>query len=99
MQSLEGAGQLSMKPKISASVSTADYLERPEVMRRDSSATDNRPALKNDVPLHLLSATNQIQRQTFPTRQQIPTKLAALSKTGREKVGRGKASHRTDSSG
>lgn len=101
MQSLEGAGQLVMKPsaKTSASVSSADYLERPEVMRRDSSSNDTRPALKNDVPIHLLSATNQIQKQAFPTKQQIPTKLAALSKSGKEKVGRGKASHRTDSSG
>lgn len=85
--------------KTSASVSAADYLERPEVMRRDSSCTDTRPALKNDVPIHLLSATNQIQKQVLPTKQQIPTKLAALSRSGKEKPGRGKASHRTDSSG
>nr|DBA28591.1 TPA: hypothetical protein GDO54_008920 [Pyxicephalus adspersus] len=100
MQSLEGAGQLVMKPlsKTSASVSAADYLERPEVMRRDSNSTDTRPALKNDVPIHLLSATNQIQKQALPTKQQIPTKLAALSKSGKEKASRGKASHRTDSS-
>ncbi|XP_040183004.1 rho guanine nucleotide exchange factor 18 isoform X2 [Rana temporaria] len=99
MQSLEGASQL-MKPltKTSASVSAADYLERPEVMRRDSSSTDTRPALKNDVPVHLLSTTNQLQRPTVPTKQQIPTKLAALSKSGKEKTGRGKPSHRTDSS-
>ncbi|XP_073455325.1 rho guanine nucleotide exchange factor 18 isoform X1 [Aquarana catesbeiana] len=97
--SLEGASHL-MKPltKTSASVSAADYLERPEVMRRDSSSTDTRPALKNDVPFHLLSAMNQLQKQTLPTKQQIPTKLAALSKSGKEKPGRGKASHRTDSS-
>ncbi|CAI9536195.1 unnamed protein product [Staurois parvus] len=99
MQSLEGASQLVMKPltKTSASVSAADYLERPEVMRRDSSSTDTRPALKNDVPIHLLSATNQIQKQPLLAKQQIPTKLA-LSKSGKEKSGRGKASHRTDSS-
>ncbi|XP_018414177.1 PREDICTED: rho guanine nucleotide exchange factor 18 [Nanorana parkeri] len=100
MQSLEGAGQHVLKTlaKTSASVSAADYLERPEVMRRDSCSTDTRPALKNDVPIHLLSATNQIQKQALPTKQQIPTKLAALSKSGKEKAGRGKASHRTDSS-
>ncbi|XP_063772399.1 rho guanine nucleotide exchange factor 18 isoform X2 [Pseudophryne corroboree] len=96
----EGTSQLVMKPsaKSSASVSTADYLERPEVTRRDSSSTDIRPTFKNDVPIHLLSATNQIQKQALLTKQQIPTKLAALTKSGREKTGRGKASHRTDSS-
>ncbi|KAM4807837.1 LOW QUALITY PROTEIN: rho guanine nucleotide exchange factor 18 [Rhinophrynus dorsalis] len=97
---LEGHGQLVMKPtaKTSASMSAADYLERPEVSRRDSSGTENRPALKNEVPIHLLSATNQIQKQAALTKQQIPTKLAALTKGSREKPGRGKPSHRTESS-
>ncbi|XP_075060780.1 rho guanine nucleotide exchange factor 18 [Mixophyes fleayi] len=96
----EGTSQLVMKPtaKSSASVSAADYLDRPEVTRRDSSATDLRPAMKNDVPIHLLSATNQLQKQALLTKQQIPTKLAALTKSGKEKTGRGKASHRTESS-
>ncbi|XP_068089867.1 rho guanine nucleotide exchange factor 18-like isoform X2 [Hyperolius riggenbachi] len=100
MQNPEATGQLAMKPsaKLSASISTADYLERPEVTRRDSSSTDTRPTLKSDVPIHLLSATNQIQKQALLTKQQIPTKLAALSKSGKDKLGRGKASHRTDSS-
>ncbi|XP_077129657.1 rho guanine nucleotide exchange factor 18 isoform X3 [Ranitomeya variabilis] len=95
MQNLEGA---SMKPtaKSTASVSAADYLERPEVTRRDSTSMDARPALKNDVPIHLLSATNQIQKPTLLTKQQIPTKLATLTKSGRDKSSRGK-SHRTDS--
>ncbi|XP_056426375.1 rho guanine nucleotide exchange factor 18 [Hyla sarda] len=100
MQNVEGAGQLVMKPaaKTSASVSTADYLERPEVTRRDSNSMDTRPALKNDVPIHLLSATNQIQKPTLLTKQQIPTKLATQTKSGRDKSSRGKASHRTESS-
>ncbi|KAM4706790.1 LOW QUALITY PROTEIN: rho guanine nucleotide exchange factor 18 [Discoglossus pictus] len=99
MLNLEGPGQMVMKPtaKATASVSAADYLERPELTRRDSSATECRPTLKNDVPIHLLSATNQIQKQAA-VQQQIPTKLAALTKGGREKSSRGKASHRTDSS-
>ncbi|CAJ0962025.1 unnamed protein product [Ranitomeya imitator] len=96
MQNLEGA---SMKPtaKSTASVSAADYLERPEVTRRDSTSMEARPALKNEVPIHLLSATNQIQKPTLLTKQQIPTKLATLTKSGRDKSSRGK-SHRTDSS-
>lgn len=100
MQNLEGAGQLGIKPtaKPSASVSAADYLERPEVTRRDSNCMEPRPALKNDVPIHLLSATNQIQKPTLLTKQQIPTKLATLTKSGRDKSARGKASHRTESS-
>lgn len=101
MLNLEGAGPLGMKPtaKPSASVSAADYLERPEVTRRDSNSMESRPALKNDVPIHLLSATNQIQKPTLLTKQQIPTKLATLTKSGRDKSARGKASHRTESSG
>ncbi|CAH2293139.1 rho guanine nucleotide exchange factor 18 [Pelobates cultripes] len=99
MLNLEVPG-LPTKPtaKSTMSMSAADYLERPEVTRRDSSSTDTRPALKHDVPIHLLSATNQIQKQALLTKQQIPTKLAALTKGSREKSGRGKASHRTESS-
>ncbi|XP_069834032.1 rho guanine nucleotide exchange factor 18 isoform X2 [Dendropsophus ebraccatus] len=100
MQNLEGGGQLVMKPtaKPSASVSAADYLERPEVTRRDSNSMETRPTLKKDVPIHLLSATNQIQKQTSLTKQQIPTKLATQIKSGRDKSTRGKASHRSESS-
>ncbi|KAM8961224.1 rho guanine nucleotide exchange factor 18 [Pelodytes ibericus] len=99
MVTVEGPGQLVMKPsaKASSSMSAADYSERPELTRRDSNSTDIRPTLKHDVPIHLLSATNQIQKQTSLTKQQIPTKLAALTKGSKEKGGRGKASHRTES--
>ncbi|XP_069505331.1 rho guanine nucleotide exchange factor 18 isoform X2 [Ambystoma mexicanum] len=81
----------------SASMSAADYTERPEVVRRDSSALENRPTLRNKVPIHLLSATNQIQKPAA-VQQQIPKKLAAFTKGGKEKSVKGKASHRTDSS-
>lgn len=83
-----------------ASVSGMDYLERPELVRRDSTTLENRlvPAMKNEVPIHLLSATNQIQKQAA-VQQQIPTKLAAFSKGSKEKGGKSKASHRMDSSG
>uniref|UniRef100_H3AFI9 Rho/Rac guanine nucleotide exchange factor 18 n=1 Tax=Latimeria chalumnae TaxID=7897 RepID=H3AFI9_LATCH len=84
----------------SYSVSGADYSDRPEVLRREGSIGEGRPSiiLKNDVPIHLLSTTNQIQKQTA-VQQQIPTKLAAISKGFKEKGGKGKAAHRTDSSG
>ncbi|KAM7134699.1 rho guanine nucleotide exchange factor 18 isoform 3-T3 [Macrochelys suwanniensis] len=88
-----------LKPAGRASVSGADYVERPELVRRDSAILENRPvlAMKNEVPIHLLSATNQIQKQAA-VQQQIPTKLATFTKGSKEKGGKSKASHRTDSS-
>nr|XP_056723545.1 rho guanine nucleotide exchange factor 18 [Euleptes europaea] len=88
------------KPCGRASVSGADYLERTELARRDSAAAEGRPMLplKNEVPIHLLSATNQIQKQAA-VQQQIPTKLAAFTKGSKERGSRpGKASQRADSS-
>ncbi|XP_041418041.1 rho guanine nucleotide exchange factor 18-like isoform X2 [Xenopus laevis] len=97
MLSKEGTSHLPIKPlaKTTMSMSAADYLERPEVTRRESSISDIRPALKKEVPIHLLSATNQIQKQVALTRQKIPTHLA-LDKV-KEKTSRGKASHRSES--
>uniref|UniRef100_A0A673IB62 Rho/rac guanine nucleotide exchange factor (GEF) 18b n=1 Tax=Sinocyclocheilus rhinocerous TaxID=307959 RepID=A0A673IB62_9TELE len=80
----------------SLSVSPADYLERPEVHSRRESSCSTLLA-KTEVPIHLISTTNQLHKQGS-VQQQIPTKLAALSK-GKEKSGKGKSSHRTDSSG
>ncbi|NXO65643.1 ARHGI factor, partial [Phainopepla nitens] len=80
-----------------SSVAGLEYLERPELARRDSTALENRPSLKNEVPIHLLSATNQIQKPAA-VQQQIPTKLATFTKGSKEKGGKNKASHRTDSS-
>ncbi|KAJ1085558.1 hypothetical protein NDU88_005688 [Pleurodeles waltl] len=82
---------------VSASMSAADYSERPEVVRRDSGAMENRLGPKNEVPIHLLSATNQIQKPAA-VQQQIPKKLATFTKGGKEKGPKSKASHRTDSS-
>lgn len=88
------------KTSVRVSVSGMDYLERPDLVRRDSTTLENRPvlALKNEVPIHLLSATNQIQKPAA-VQQQIPTKLATFTKGSKEKGGKSKASHRTDSSG
>ncbi|XP_051551427.1 rho guanine nucleotide exchange factor 18-like isoform X2 [Myxocyprinus asiaticus] len=76
------------------SASPADYPERPEVHSRRESSCNTLPA-KTEVPIHLISTTNQLHKQGG-VQQQIPTKLAALSK-GKEKSGKGKCSHRTDS--
>uniref|UniRef100_A0A8C0VNZ0 Rho/Rac guanine nucleotide exchange factor 18 n=1 Tax=Cyanistes caeruleus TaxID=156563 RepID=A0A8C0VNZ0_CYACU len=80
-----------------SSVAGLEYLERPELVRRDSTTLESRPSLKNEVPIHLLSATNQIQKPAA-VQQQIPTKLATFTKGSKEKGGKNKASHRTDSS-
>ncbi|NXS32934.1 ARHGI factor, partial [Pomatostomus ruficeps] len=80
-----------------SSVAGLDYLERPDLVRRDSTTLETRPSLKNEVPIHLLSATNQIQKPAA-VQQQIPTKLATFTKGSKEKGGKSKASHRTDSS-
>ncbi|XP_067085927.1 rho guanine nucleotide exchange factor 18 isoform X2 [Osmerus mordax] len=81
---------LPQKPHIqrsSLSVSPADY---PEALRRESTPL----AVKTEVPLHLVSTTNQ-QHKQLGVQQQIPTKLALIR--GKDKPSKGKASHRTDS--
>uniref|UniRef100_A0A8C0C6T0 Rho/Rac guanine nucleotide exchange factor 18 n=2 Tax=Balaenoptera musculus TaxID=9771 RepID=A0A8C0C6T0_BALMU len=85
-------------PRVSLLLSGAgpEYAERPEVTRRDSALAEGRPA-KSDVPIQLLSATNQIQRQAA-VQQQIPTKLAASTKGGKDKGGKSRGSHRSESS-
>ncbi|KAL2294978.1 hypothetical protein Nmel_018122, partial [Mimus melanotis] len=80
-----------------SSVAGLEYLERPDLVRRDSTTLESRASLKNEVPIHLLSATNQIQKPAA-VQQQIPTKLATFTKGSKEKSGKSKASHRTDSS-
>ncbi|XP_023560842.1 rho guanine nucleotide exchange factor 18 isoform X2 [Octodon degus] len=74
-----------------------EFAERPEVARRDSAPAESRPA-KSEVPIQLLSATNQIQRQAA-VQQQIPTKLAASTKGGKDKGSKSRGSQRWESSG
>ncbi|XP_041086771.1 rho guanine nucleotide exchange factor 18 isoform X2 [Polyodon spathula] len=95
----EGAPQLPGKPqgRSSQPVAGADYLERPEVLlRRENSTAEARPLMKSEVPIHLISTTNQLHKQTG-VQQRIPTKLALLSSKGKDKGSRGKGSHRTES--
>ncbi|KAM6216745.1 rho guanine nucleotide exchange factor 18 [Rhynchocyon petersi] len=72
-----------------------DYAERPEVARRDSAPAESR-LTKGDVPIQLLSTTNQTQRQAA-VQQQIPTKLAAFTKGSKDKGGKSRGSQRWDS--
>ncbi|XP_035268649.1 rho guanine nucleotide exchange factor 18 isoform X3 [Anguilla anguilla] len=88
-----GAGDLALTSKpphvrSSLSIAPGDYLERRE--------SGNAAPVKTEVPIHLISTTNQLHKQGG-VQQQIPTKLAALSK-GREKSGRAKGSQRSESS-
>ncbi|XP_043946683.1 rho guanine nucleotide exchange factor 18 [Protopterus annectens] len=95
--SLNGAGTLSsdglnrFSGRSNLTKTGVDYPERPEVVRRDSGSL----SLKNEVPPHLLSTTNQIQKPAA-VQQKIPTKLAIAGK--KDKNVKGKASHRTESS-
>uniref|UniRef100_A0A8C9NWK7 Rho guanine nucleotide exchange factor 18 n=1 Tax=Spermophilus dauricus TaxID=99837 RepID=A0A8C9NWK7_SPEDA len=73
-----------------------EYVERPEVARRDSAPAESRPT-KSDVPIQLLSTTNQIQRQAAG-QQQIPTKLAASTKGSKDKGSKSRSSQRSESS-
>ncbi|NWX27912.1 ARHGI factor, partial [Notiomystis cincta] len=93
----EGVEPCAAGSKSSVRVVGLEYLERPDLVRRDSTTLETRPSLKNEVPIHLLSATNQIQKPAA-VQQQIPTKLATFTKGSKEKGGKNKASHRTDSS-
>lgn len=97
---LEGPAALAKAPgaRVSVLLSGAgpEFAERPDMGRRDSAPAESRPA-KSDVPIQLLSATNQLQRQAA-VQQQIPTKLAASTKGGKDKGGKSRGSQRWDSS-
>ncbi|XP_037680341.1 rho guanine nucleotide exchange factor 18 isoform X2 [Choloepus didactylus] len=94
----EGPMGLAKAPGARMSVSMGpESMDRPEGARRDSAPTESRPA-KSDVPIQLLSATNQIQRQAA-VQQQIPTKLAAATKGSKDKGGKSRGSQRWESSG
>ncbi|XP_025718893.1 rho guanine nucleotide exchange factor 18 isoform X1 [Callorhinus ursinus] len=96
----EGPAALAKAPGARVSMPLAgpgpEFPERPEMARRDSAPAESRPA-KSDVPIQLLSATNQIQRQAA-VQQQIPTKLAASTKGAKDKGGKSRGSQRWDSS-
>ncbi|XP_012888959.1 PREDICTED: rho guanine nucleotide exchange factor 18 [Dipodomys ordii] len=92
-EGLEGPSAPTKGTRMSMLLSGAgpDCVERPEVARRDSA-----PA-KSDVPIQLLSTTNQTQRQAA-VQQQIPTKLAASTKGSKDKGSKNRGSQRWESS-
>ncbi|XP_045403161.1 rho guanine nucleotide exchange factor 18 isoform X1 [Lemur catta] len=94
--SFNGDGLEGPRASVLLSGAGPEYAERPEVARRDSAPAEGRLA-KSDVPIQLLSATNQIQRQAA-VQQQIPTKLAASTKGGKDKGSKSRGSQRWDSS-
>ncbi|XP_053368630.1 rho guanine nucleotide exchange factor 18 [Clarias gariepinus] len=75
------------------SLSTADYPERTDIPSRREGA--NTLPAKTEVPIHLVSTTNQ-QHKQGGVQQQIPTKLATLK--SKDKSSKSKGSQRTDSS-
>ncbi|XP_053094117.1 rho guanine nucleotide exchange factor 18 isoform X2 [Pangasianodon hypophthalmus] len=95
---LGNSGTDSVPPSLcqlrpTVSLSTADYSDRIDVPPRRESGTAV-PA-KTEVPIHLVSATNQLHKQGG-VQQQIPTKLATLK--SKDKSTKSKGSHRTESS-
>lgn len=76
-----------------ASFSTADFSEKIDMLPRRESGTS--VLTKTEVPIHLVSTTNQLHKQGG-VQQQIPTKLATLK--SKEKSSKIKGSQRTDSS-
>ncbi|XP_078064356.1 rho guanine nucleotide exchange factor 18-like, partial [Mustelus asterias] len=95
-QSLDGE-RLEVSSSPLTNIAT-ELCERPadiQLHRENSTAsmfvrTENRSSLgpKAEVPIHLVSATNQIMKHTG-VQQKIPTKLATL-KGGKDKGGKGK---------
>ncbi|KAM6948376.1 rho guanine nucleotide exchange factor 18a [Aplochiton taeniatus] len=80
----------SLRDRSSLPVGPSNFLEvPPDVPLRKESIS---PLLaKAEVPIHLISTTNQVHNPGA-VQQQIPTKLAALGK-GKEKSGKAKGSH------
>ncbi|XP_077472069.1 rho guanine nucleotide exchange factor 18a isoform X2 [Stigmatopora argus] len=80
------------RPHVLLAGARAAAMETPPKVppRRESMSVSQ--AVKAELPLHLVSTTNQVHKAAGVV-QQIPTKLATLSK-GKEKGFRVKASHR-----
>lgn len=76
-------------------VVTPSFEERPPLVppRRESIAT---PPVKTEVPIHLISTTNQVHK-AGSVQQKIPTKLAAQPK-GKEKHSKHRNSHQRTNS-
>lgn len=89
---MNGGANLTLSPH-----AASEPLEiPPKVPPRKESISPQ--AAKPEMPVHLISTTNQVHKPAA-VQQQIPTKLASLSK-GKEKGIKAKGSHqRTQSAG
>ncbi|TMS10275.1 Rho guanine nucleotide exchange factor 18 [Larimichthys crocea] len=86
---VNGGGNLTLPPKLHALPSPSDPMEIPPKVPPRKESISPQPA-KPELPIQLISTTNQVHKPAA-VQQQIPTKLAALSK-GKEK-GHKKGSH------
>ncbi len=94
---MNGGGNLTLPPKLNVLPSTSDPAEIPPKVPPRKESIGPQPA-KPELPIQLISTTNQVNKPAA-VQQQIPTKLAALSK-GKEKGAKTKGSHqRTHSAG
>uniref|UniRef100_A0A8C7WBG6 Rho/rac guanine nucleotide exchange factor (GEF) 18a n=1 Tax=Oncorhynchus mykiss TaxID=8022 RepID=A0A8C7WBG6_ONCMY len=82
------ASKVHIQPSLS--LATAFLEPPPEVPLHRESISPAPP--KAEVPIHLISTTNQVVHKPGAVQQQIPTKLATLSSKGKEKS-RKKGSH------
>ncbi|XP_044076955.1 rho guanine nucleotide exchange factor 18a isoform X2 [Siniperca chuatsi] len=87
---VNGGGSQTLPPKIHILPTTSDAMEiPPKVPPRKESISPQPP--KPELPIQLISTTNQVHKPAA-VQQQIPTKLATLSK-GKEKGFKTKHSH------
>lgn len=95
---MNGGSGLATPPKLYMALPAASDASEapPKVPPRKESMTTL--AAKPDLPIQLISTTNQVHKPAA-VQQQIPTKLAALSKA-KDRGLKGKVSHkRTNSAG
>lgn len=88
------ARSVTLPPKLQGLPASSEA--PPKVPPRKESISPQ--PVKAELPIHLVSTTNQVQKPAA-VQQQIPTKLAALSR-GKDKSSKAKGSHqRTHSAG
>lgn len=94
---VNGGGNLTLPPKLHVLPIISDPTEIPPKVPPRRESISPLPA-KPELPIQLISTTNQVHKPAT-VQQQIPTKLAGLSK-GKEKGFKTKGSHqRTHSAG
>lgn len=95
---MNGGGNLVVLPKLHVLPSISDPTEIPPKVPPRRESISPQPA-KPELPIQLISTTNQVHKPAV-VQQQIPTKLAGLSKGKEKGLKTKKASHqRTHSAG